>query len=76
MTAMKARVKDGHIVVDEPTSLPEGAELYVVAVPDPDALADDERAELDAAIDEGFEDLRAGRMIDGEAYLADLRSRR
>jgi len=30
MLALKARVRGGHIVVDAPTELPEGTELYVV----------------------------------------------
>jgi hypothetical protein len=29
MQAMKARVKNGHIVVDKPTELPEGTELPI-----------------------------------------------
>ncbi len=36
MRALKARVKGGRLVLDEPTNLPEGAEVRV-------ALVDDER---------------------------------
>lgn len=34
MTALKAHVENGRIIVDEPTDLPDGTELYVVAVDD------------------------------------------
>jgi hypothetical protein len=32
MTALKAHVENGRIIVDEPTDLPDGTQLYVVAV--------------------------------------------
>ena len=32
MNALKAHVENGRIIVDDPTDLPDGTELYVVAV--------------------------------------------
>jgi len=32
MIALKAHVENGRIIVDEPTDLPDGTELYIVAV--------------------------------------------
>jgi len=36
MHALKATVKSGHLVIDEPTDLPEGTELYLVPVNEED----------------------------------------
>ncbi len=36
MHALKATVKNGHLVIDEPTDLPEGTELYLVPVNEED----------------------------------------
>ena len=51
MQQLKARVHNGRLVLDEPTDLPEGAEVEMVVV-DGD-FDPDERARLLAAIDEG-----------------------
>jgi hypothetical protein len=47
MRALKAYVRGGRLVLDEPTNLPEGAEVRVALV-DGDELDDHERAELHA----------------------------
>lgn len=49
MRALRARVRGGRLVLDEPTNLPEGAEVRVALV-DGDELDDHERADLHAAI--------------------------
>lgn len=49
MGALKTHVRGGRLVLDEPTNLPEGAEVRV-AIVDGDELDDQERAKLDAAI--------------------------
>ena len=41
-----------------------------------DDMTDEERAELEAGIDRGIDDMRAGRLIDGDASFAKLRARR
>jgi hypothetical protein len=74
MNAVKARVQNGRIVVDEPTDLPDG-EIYLVPVNDADQLDEHERAALDASIADGLADAREGRHEDARAVLADLRSR-
>ena len=78
MEALKAVVKNGRLVLDEPTELPEGTELRLV-VDDGVALDDmdpDERAALLKCIDESFEDEKAGRVRDLNTVLEELRSRR
>src|SRR5688500_9841102 len=76
MRELKARVKNGRIVVDEPTDLPEGTELDLVVADPGDDLDEEERAELHAALDEGLADLRAGAGVDAADVLARLRERR
>jgi hypothetical protein len=72
MQALKAHVKDGRIVLDEPTDLPEGEIVYVVR----DAIDMDaaERAELDDSIRESIEQMNNGQLIDGDEALARLRA--
>ena len=74
MSAINARVKNGRLVVDEPTTLPEGAEVRLWVV-EGDDLDDQERAELHESIREGLEDAKAGRTIDADDLAAELRAR-
>jgi hypothetical protein len=48
MHALTAKVRNGRLVLDEPTDLPEGAEVPLQLV-DPDDLTDEERAALHAS---------------------------
>lgn len=68
---IKATVRDGRIVVDEPTSLPEGREVELCVVND-DGLGEDERARLHASIARGLGDGRAGREAELGAFLDQL----
>jgi hypothetical protein len=74
MLALKARVHNGRITMDEPTDLPDGTVLDVITLDSYDELDDEERTELHAAIEDGLSDLRAGRGIDGDDLLAELRA--
>ena len=71
--ALKARVRNGRLVLDEPTTLPEGAEIELVVADD---LDDDERAELDQSLDEALDEAHAGNTVDGPEFLARLRASR
>ncbi|MEO6772789.1 MAG: hypothetical protein ABI467_07165 [Kofleriaceae bacterium] len=71
---LKARVKDGRLVLDEPTDLPEGAEVEVAVLGDD--LSPEERAELHASLDRALADSDAGRGVDAVTYLAEYRARR
>jgi len=73
MHPLKARVAAGRIVLDEPTSLPDG-EHWLVAMNDDD-LDDEERAALDASIEEGIQDAEAGRHEDAFEVMNRLRAR-
>jgi hypothetical protein len=72
MDPVKARVKNGRLVLDEPTDLPEGKEIELV--PLDDVLTPDEEQGLIAAL----ESLGAGSGVSHEAARERLlqRSRR
>jgi hypothetical protein len=75
MQAFKAHVRSGRLVLDEPTNLPEGAEIDV-AVVDGDDLDDHDRAELHAAIDAGEAELDAGLGLSEQELWTRLRASR
>ena len=76
MRGIKARVRNGYFVSDEPADLPEGTGASIV-LEDPFAgMTPDERAELEAAIEEGYTDFSRGDFADARECLAQLRSRR
>jgi ATP-dependent DNA ligase len=63
-------VKNGRLVLDEPTDLPEGEEVYLVRVDD--GLSDEEREELHRSIEASLDDFEAGRVFDHEEVMAEL----
>ena len=67
-----ARVRNGRLVLDEATDLPEGT-VVDLAVADPAAV---DRARLDAALLESEADGAAGRIREGRDVIADLRKNR
>jgi hypothetical protein len=67
----KAQIRNGRIVLDEPTDLPEG-EIELVPIAGDD-LDDEDRRRLHAALDESEDDVQAGRVRDAADVLADLR---
>lgn len=71
MLSVRARVRNGRLVLDEPTDLPEGLEVELVEVGD--ELDEEDRAQLHAALDVADEELRAGQGIPGEQVVAALR---
>lgn len=68
-------MQNGRLKLDEPTDLPEGAEIDLLAIED-DGLDPEERAELHASLDRALEDKQAGRIVDAWAYLQQYRARR
>jgi hypothetical protein len=71
---IKARVTAGRLVVDEPTDLPEGTEVELLALDPGDWLDDADRAALHAALDESDADVAAGRLVDADEVLRELES--
>ena len=72
---LKARVKAGRLVVDEPTDLPEGTEIELLALDPGDWLDQEGRAALHKALSDSEEDVKAGRLVDADEILRQLRSR-
>lgn len=74
---VRGRVRKGRLFVDEPTDLPDGAEVALEVVDDVlDAELGDERAALEASIARGRAQGERGEGVDGAAYIAQLRSKR
>jgi hypothetical protein len=78
MMTLKAHVKNGQLVLDEPAELPEGVEADILLhIADPHEEMDaEERAELLRSIDEGLAAGDAGDEVEFDEYLAALRARR
>jgi hypothetical protein len=81
MPPLKAHVRNGRLVLDEPTDLPDGEEIELVPIDDAlaaggDHLDDAERAALHRSIDEGVEDFERGDTEDAFDFIARLKARR
>ena len=72
MSTIRARVRNGRLIVDEPTNLPEGTELDLVIDDPGDDLDDSQRAALDAAITRAWASVQAGEGRPAADVLADL----
>jgi hypothetical protein len=72
---IKAKVRAGRLVVDEPTDLPEGVEVQLLPLDPGDWLNDADRAALHEAPRESDADVSAGRLVDAAALLKELKSR-
>lgn len=70
MSALRARVQAGRLILDEATSLPDGTELrLVIDTEDLDASA---RQEIDKLLEEAEADRLAGRSFPAEDVLREL----
>lgn len=74
LMTIRARVRGGRLVVDEPTTLPEGTELELLPLDPGDCLDDADRAALHAALAQSQADVDAGRLVDAANILNRLRS--
>jgi len=73
---LRARVQNGRIVLDEPTTLRDGTVIDLVADDEGDDLTDDERGALHAALSASWDSAEAGHLRPASAILDDLRRRR
>jgi hypothetical protein len=71
---IKARVRAGRLVLDEPTDLPEGTEVELLPLDPGDWLDESDRAALHQALRESDADVAANRLVDAEDILRELRS--
>ena len=72
---IKGRVHAGRLVVDVPTDLPDGTELELLPLDPGDWLDEADRAALHEALLESNVEVAAGRLVDAEDILKELRSR-
>lgn len=75
MGPIRARVKNGRLIVDEPTDLPEGMVLDLVIDDEGDELSEEERRVLHAAIQRGWQSVEQGKGISADEVVRELRSR-
>jgi hypothetical protein len=81
MRFFTAQVRNGRLVLDEPTDLTEGTLLELVSTEDVlsnggDLLDAEERAELAQDLEVSIVEEEAGQLVDAADALADLRARR
>ena len=74
MQSLKAHIHHGRLVLDEPTDLPEGSEVSLT-ITDDDAMEDEERARLHAALERSMAQAKAGKLIDADVLLGRLLAR-
>ena len=68
MVSVKAKVRAGRLVLDEPVDLPEGTEVELVPVPSDEFDAEHEGA-LQEALARSAEQIARGETLDGEEVL-------
>jgi hypothetical protein len=71
---LKAAVKNGRILVDEPTDLPEGTVLDLVIENRKDEMSPAEIAALNAALDKSWAQAEAGQLIPVAEVLEKMRN--
>ena len=71
MQVIRTTVRNGRIVIDEPTSLPEGHEIELCVLNE-DGMTEDERRRLNASIARGIRDGSAGREMDLDSFVDQL----
>jgi len=69
-----ARVRNGRLVLDAPTDLPDGTEIELAPMDDL-PLTPEERRQLDAAIELGIAQIERGEGIPAEEVIRRLRAR-
>lgn len=75
MSVMRARVINGRLQLDAPTSLPEGTVLNLVVDDEGDDLDATERAALDAGISRAWASIQTEQGRPAAEVLASLRKR-
>ena len=71
MQVIRTTVRNGRIVVDEPTTLPDGHEVEPCVLNDV-GMTEDERHRLHASIARGISDGHAGREMDLDRFVDKL----
>ncbi len=72
---LRATVRGGRLVVDEPTDLPDGTVLDLVIDDEGDELGEEERIALNDAISRSLDDEASGATSPASVILDKLRAR-
>ena len=76
MGPIRARVKNGRLILDEPTDLPEGTVLDLVLDDEGDELTPEERSVLHGELRRSAREIKKGKTRPAAKVLAELRARR
>ncbi len=76
MSGFQARVEKGRLILDEPTTLPDGTVVQLVADDGGDDLTEDERRALYGVLSASWTSAEAGRSRTAAVILDELRQRR
>ncbi len=81
MQPLKAQVRNGRLLLDEPTDLPEGEVVEMIPVDEVltrggDYLDDEERERLHQALEISVRQAEQGQLIDADEVMAELRTLR
>lgn len=74
--SVRATVRNGRLIVDQPTELPDGTVVNLVLDDEGDDLDDREHQALNAAIARSLSQSNEGRTAPAEAIIDKLRARR
>lgn len=69
---LKAKVRGGRLILDEPVDLPEGSEVDLVPADDGDTLDDEDRSRLYAALERAAQQVRDGHSIPADEALRSI----
>jgi hypothetical protein len=75
MSSIRARVINGRLQLDAPTTLPEGTVLDLVVDDEGDELDEAERAALNAAISRAWASVKAGQGRTAAEVIETIRKR-
>ena len=75
VAGVRARVRNGRLIVDAPTTLPEGTVLDLVIDDEGDDLDDDDRAARDAALLRAWKEAKSGQGQPASKVIDRLRRR-
>jgi len=71
---LKAHVRNGRVVLDEPSELPDGTGVDLLPLDPGDWLDPSDRAALHDALLASQDDVEAGRLVDADEVLKALQS--
>lgn len=71
---LRAKVRSGRLLLDEPSDLPEGAEVELVAVREGDGLDAGDLRRLHEQLTESEAEIRRGELFDADEVVSSLRT--